>query len=338
MPPSSSDRVQSVRNAWINRLRDEVLRTGRIEVAKVARVGVWIATYADADGSRAYPGGPTLATLAGCTEETVSRAVKVLIAMGLIVRRRRPNEKSAYQLLLPVGPLDWDAHLHLYTDTRQSRRKKAEKAKRVKELDEGGRNPSRNGVRNPFPAGGPDTVPAGGSETPGTRSGTVPKPVAERVSDPVPAGGDHYPPTCGRDPGTDHDLLDAGPQPQDAGARGSEEQISPEKEKPWGTCANGCGVRLLRTRSGLCHGCRKKAEGTQQDPQAPVQGAFLTPMPSGAPDGAAAPHTGTQPINIPTQDLGAPLRVCACGREHHARKVTDRCPDCLWAEAAAVGR
>ncbi|GGW99627.1 hypothetical protein GCM10010353_14140 [Streptomyces chryseus] len=235
-----------------------------------------------------------------------------------------------YQLMLPPGRLPWNTHLHLYTDTRQARRKKAEK---VREAEE--RNPSQNGVRNPSPTGVPEPVPAGGSEESGNRSGTGTDTVPRRVPEPVPAGGDQYPPTYGRDPDTDHDTVAVEPQPQErVGARGDEEQSSPE-EKPWGRCANEeCGVRLLRAASGLCHGCQQKAEGTQQDPQAPVQGAFLTPMPSGFTGSAAAPQAGTQPFKIPAQDPAAPLRVCGCGRQHRAHKPTDRCPDCLWAQQA----
>ncbi|MFF4179643.1 hypothetical protein [Streptomyces sp. NPDC001750] len=344
------ERKQSVRNAWINRLRDEALRMRRTEVSKCVHIGILIGTYSDADGTNAYPGGKTLAAIAGSTEETVTRCVKVLMAVGLLKRKRRPNQSSIYLLTLPMGgPVPWEEHLHLYTDTRQARRKKAAKEKEIAKVtaeleaaaaDADTRKPFRDGFRNPFPGGVPETVPAGGSENPGTRSGTGTDTVAERVPEPVPAGGDHYPPTSGRDPDTDHYLADAGPQPQDAGARGDEEQISPEKEKPWGRCANeACGVRLLRATSGLCHGCQQAADGAQQAPQAPVQGVFLTPMPTGLTDDAAAPHTGTQPFKIPAQDPSAPLRVCACGREHHAHKPTDRCPDCLWAEhAEAVGR
>lgn len=337
MASTSTDRVQTVRNAWINRLRDEVLRTGRAEVAKCARVGVWIATYADADGSSAFPSNETLAALAGCTDETVTRAVKVLVAVGLLVRRRRPNKSSVFQLMLPPGHLAWDAHLHLYTDTRQARRKKAQKAKDFEEQ----RNPSQNGSRNPSFTGVPEPVPAGDSAESGNRSGTGTDTVPQRVPEPVPAGGDHYPPTYGRDPDTHHDTVAVVPQPQDAGAQGGDEQSSPQEDKPWGSCARpGCGVRLIRAANGgLCHGHQKEAEGAHQDLQAPVQGAFLTPMPSGPTGGVAAPQAGTQPFKIPAQHPGAPLRVCKCGREYRAHTPTDRCPDCQWAQhAEAVGR
>lgn len=54
---STDDSVQWVSTAWINRLRDEVLRVGRQrpEVARVVGIGVWIATYVDKDGSGAFP-------------------------------------------------------------------------------------------------------------------------------------------------------------------------------------------------------------------------------------------------------------------------------------------
>jgi hypothetical protein len=128
---SSEDRVQSVRNAWINSLRAEVLRVGRAipEVARVVSVGMWIATYADADGSNAFPARDTLATLTGCSQETVTRAVRVLMGVGVLARKRRPNASAVYQLLMPLGGgLDWAAHIHHMTDTRQRAARQREKA------------------------------------------------------------------------------------------------------------------------------------------------------------------------------------------------------------------
>ncbi|MFE5140387.1 helix-turn-helix domain-containing protein [Streptomyces fagopyri] len=212
----TGERVQAPRTAWMNRMRAEVLRMRRLDVAKIVHVGWAIASFADSDGTNCHPGTDTIATIVGSGEETVSRAKKVLKALGVLTEKRRPNDNSEYLLHQPVGaaPLDWEAHLYLYTDTRSARRKKKEKeqelaahlAKREAELAEqrnpvqnGVRNPVRNGdqdSRNPFPPGvpeGPDPVPAGGSEPPsqppGTRSGTGSEPGAERVPEPVPAGG-----------------------------------------------------------------------------------------------------------------------------------------------------
>jgi hypothetical protein len=73
---SDSDRVQSVRNAWTNALRAEVLRVGRTipEVARVAAVGMWIATYTDADGSNAFPAGtPSPPCAAACRKPSHAR-------------------------------------------------------------------------------------------------------------------------------------------------------------------------------------------------------------------------------------------------------------------------
>ncbi|MGI3230593.1 hypothetical protein ACRJ4B_49915 [Streptomyces sp. GTA36] len=222
---SSSEHVQTVRNAWINRVRDEALRMRRPEVSKCAQIGMLIATYADADGSNAFPSGATLGAIAGCTEETVTRCVKVLVAVGLLERKRRPNKSAMYRLIVPMKRPLWAPHLHLYTDTRQAKRKRELKEKEVAEAlaareAEAARNPLQNGIRDPFQNGVAEPVPAGGSEESGTRSGTPSVPVAERVPEPVPAGGDQYIPTFGRDPDSDHNMADHLAQPpKPAGAR-----------------------------------------------------------------------------------------------------------------------
>jgi len=155
---STDDRVQSVRNAWTNRLRAEVLRVGRRipEVARVVTVGMWIATYADADGSNAFPGRDTLATLAGCSQETVTRSVKVLMGVGVLARKRRPNASAMYQLLIPIGSkgLDWDKHIHHMTDTRQRKAHAKAKAERIAEAT---RTASTDAVENPG-GNSPDSV------------------------------------------------------------------------------------------------------------------------------------------------------------------------------------
>ena len=242
---SSSDegivRVQSVRTAWTNRMRDEALRMGRPEVSKIVHVGWVVATYADADGSNAFPSAATIAAITGSTKETVARALKVLSAMGLIQRKRRPNQSTTYQLLVPMQRLDWAPHLHLYTDTRQARRKRAEKEKEVAALldaqqaaakDGSDRTALQNGVRTPFPAGVPDSVPAGVSEPAEQRSRTVADSVAERYPDSVPAGGGQSLPTSGRDPHPDHDMAEPGPPPPvgaGAGARGQDDSSPVEQ-------------------------------------------------------------------------------------------------------------
>lgn len=229
----SSDRVLSVRSAWINRVRDEALRMRRPEVAKCFHIGIIIATYADADGSNAFPSAETIAAVAGCTEETVTRCVKVLVAVGLMARRRRPNRSAVYQLLIPVERPDWGTHLHLYTDTRQARAKKAKKAREVAEAL-AARTASQDGFRKPFPPGVPEPVPAGVTEGSGTRSGTGSVPVAGRVPETVPAGGDMYSPTSGRDPDPDHDVAGLSPQPQDACASASSQSDAHDRPPPPG--------------------------------------------------------------------------------------------------------
>ncbi|MET7746787.1 helix-turn-helix domain-containing protein [Streptomyces sp. NPDC005385] len=201
---SSSERVQAPRTAWMNAMRAEALRMNRPEVSKIVHIGWVIASYADSDGTNACPKTETIAAIVGSSDETVSRAKKVLKALGVLVEKRRPNTNSEYRLQPVLGDsrLDWDAHLHLYTDTPQARHKRKKKEREIAEHlarreQELARTPSQNGVRNPFPQGvpdGPEPVPAGGSETPsqesGTRRGTGSEPVAERGPEPVPAGGE----------------------------------------------------------------------------------------------------------------------------------------------------
>ncbi|MFE6719050.1 helix-turn-helix domain-containing protein [Streptomyces albidoflavus] len=263
------DHPQSPRNAWINALRNEALRVGRTEVSRCVHIGLLIATYADGDGGNAFPSARTLATVAGCSEETVGRCVKVLMAVGVLRRKRRPNRASVYQLVVPVARPDWDSHLHLYTDTRQARRRVAAKERELA-AELATREPVRDGVRKPFPAVGPDTVPAGDSGPPGTRSGTPPAPVAERVSDTVPAGGDHFPPTCGGYPHPDHTQAPHSPQPP----------VRAASTAPLARCAT-CPTPLLRPGRTRCHGC---------DRPPPANGVAAGPVHRTPPEPARLPR------------------------------------------------
>jgi ssDNA-binding Zn-finger/Zn-ribbon topoisomerase 1 len=337
---------QSVRNAWINRLRDEALRMRRVEVSKCVHIGILIGTYADADGTNAFPSGKTLAVIAGCTEETVTRCVKVLMAVGLLRRKRRPNQSSMYLLVLPLGkPVAWEEHLHLYTDTRQARRKKAIKEQEIAEAlanREAGpdelRNPFRDGVRNPFPDGVPEPVPAGGSEESGTRSGTGGSTVPQRVPEPVPAGGDHYIPTFGRDPEPDQTLVEHPPQPQERAGEAVEDfdQSAEEDDQPFGRCEV-CGHPLVRAGSKRCsaHRDTPSRRRLREGRSKPVQAPLLMSVPS-APD---VPNEDVPATFRPSRpDPLAPLRTCGCGRDFRDHDPAARCPDCLYAEDAEVAR
>ena len=283
---STDDRVQSVRNAWTNRLRAEVLRVGRRipEVARVVTVGMWIATYADADGSNAFPGRDTLATLAGCSQETVTRSVKVLMGVGVLARKRRPNASAMYQLLIPIGSkgLDWDKHIHHMTDTRQRKAHAKAKAERIAEAT---RTASTDAVENP---GGnspdsvrgrvPDSVRGGGSGTPRADPDSVhgrPRTASVDAFRTASAAGVYqYPPTSGRDPIPDHNLAGLSPQPQprarEAG-KGESSTGAGEAAKPrdaalaairareaLARCSDPeCGIQLPYGATGLCDGCKQ---------------------------------------------------------------------------------
>ncbi|MEW2164350.1 helix-turn-helix domain-containing protein [Streptomyces sp. NPDC007084] len=318
----------------MNRLRDETLRMRRPEISQIVHVGWIIASYANADGTNACPGTDTIAGIAGCSEETVSRSKKVLRALGVLHEQRRPNNSSMYTLLtITAQRLDWAAHLHLYTDTRQSRRKKRLKEKEIQELldadaqeaasepdaergpepdAERGPEPDAErgpGVRNPFPAGGPEPVPAGGTETPGTRSGTGAEPDAERVPEPVPAGGLQSDPYFVGDKGPDHDELDAGAQPQDASAHEAGKDSQP------GSGEAGPALRSVPPARGRQRPARS---GT------PAQPPLLLSVPGSGPD---------VPIEAPPASTAPELT-----REQKARLRDGATDDEIQAAIAAYGR
>lgn len=264
---TSADRdraVQTPRNAWINRVRDEALRCHRPEVCKAFHVGFILASFADADGSNIFVGQETVAAIAGCTDETVSRCIKLLIAVGLLEKRRRPNRTAVYQLLTPTQRPDWDLWAHLYTDTRQARRKAAIKKQEVAE---------RVAARavDTVPERVPDTVPAGGSGTrsgtgtehSGHRSGTGSDTVLQRVPEPVPAGGDQSRPTYGRDPYTDQKMAEHSPQPQVRVREAPQQDLSlsppaaDQAEAPLRRCVD-CGQPVVRPGRPRCAACARE--------------------------------------------------------------------------------
>jgi len=282
---STDDRVQSARNAWTNALRAEVLRVGRSipEVARVATVGVWIATYADADGSNSFPGRATLATLTGCSQETVTRAVKVLMGVGVLARRRRPNASSMYQLLMPLGGgLDWASHIHHMTDTRQRQAHAKKKAQDIARAVDNSRTASTDAVENPSDrvhGRGPDSVRSGGSELPqqdpDSVHGRPRKASMDAVRTASVAGVYQYSSTSGRDPIPDHTLAGLSPQPQPRASEAAKDESSTGEaggvrarrdaalaavraRAPLARCTGpDCGIQLPYGATGLCDGCQQ---------------------------------------------------------------------------------
>lgn len=263
--PLSSDRVQSVRNAWTNAVRGEVLRSDIPELPRIVAVGVWIATYADADGSNAYPSRETLARLTGSAPETVTRAVKVLIAVGLLARKRRPNASAVYQLIIPMGRPDWAAHVHLYTDNRQRRARAKQKAEETAAAIEE-RTASADAIREASPADVPDSVPGHLPEGSDSVRGRPRKESADTFRTASPAGAYQYLSTSGRDPLPDHDMAAVEPQPQvRAGEPGKDEFLQPattERETspvPAVARCTACGGPLIqrarRRARTHCHRC-----------------------------------------------------------------------------------
>ncbi|MFD3929714.1 helix-turn-helix domain-containing protein [Streptomyces sp. NPDC058614] len=261
---SNDDRVQWVSTAWINVLRDETLRVGRNlpEVARVVGVGVWIATYVDKDGSNAFPSRETLATLAGCSQETVTRAVKVLLGVGLLARRRRPNASAVYQLLMPFSrQLDWSSHIHHMTETRQ---RKAYARKK----EEAFRTATTDAVRTATTDGVPDSVRVGGSEPSDSTPDSVHGRPRTATTDAFRTATTDAPTspttTSGSDPRPDHNLAGLSPQPQQDAGKAVEDESSASEAPPSGEpravarCEGpDCGLPLLRPGRRYCHGCEQ---------------------------------------------------------------------------------
>jgi DNA-binding transcriptional regulator YhcF (GntR family) len=272
---SNDDRVQWVSTAWINALRDEALRVQMPEVARVVGIGVWIATYADKDGSNSFPSRQTLATLAGCSQETITRAVKVLTGVGVLTRKRRPNASAVYQLLMPLGRrLDWAAHIHHMTETRQRKAYAKKKAAgfaedRTASMDAFRKGPDSDDGRVP------DSVRAGGSEPTADTPDSVHGRPRTASTDAFRTASTDAPtkptPTCGRDPHTDHTMAGLSPQPQQrAGEAAKDESSTGESpaaaaraalaavrdRAPLARCTGpDCGMPLPYGATGLCQGC-----------------------------------------------------------------------------------
>lgn len=231
----------------------------RPEVSKAFHVGFIIASYADADGGGAFPSAATIGAIAGYSEDTVTRCVRLLAAVGLIERTRRPNKSAVYQLLIPTQRPDWKAHMDVWGESRQARARRKVKEREMAELlaERQSRNPSGDGIRNPSAAGVPEPVPGGVPNPPGTRPRTGLIPVPGRVPEPVPGGGDQYIPTSGRDPHPDHDMAEPEPQPQvRAGTQRENDHSPPEPAAPdfrrCTTCGDPMAPRPGRTTHTHC--------------------------------------------------------------------------------------
>lgn len=237
----SDKREQLPRNAWTYRLRDEAQRARRPEVSKAAHVGVWLASYADPDGGGAFPSGATLAAICGCTRETVTRCINLLIAVGMLERRKRPNKTPVYQLLLPVGVIDWDKHMHVWGESRQAAARRREKAEAAKELArkasrDGNRKTSGDATQNGpegVRGGIPEDVPGRQPDPSGRRPRTHMEDVPGRIPEGVRGGGDQDTTTYGSDPLNNQGRAEHSPQPQErAGARGPNDESPREDATP----------------------------------------------------------------------------------------------------------
>lgn len=189
------------------------------DVSKIVHIGLILATYANADGSSAWPSVPTLAAVAGCAEDVVSRSLAALVGVGLLRRKRRPNSTAMHTLIIPLGtdPLVWDPHLAPFAKARAAAaRRRARSAERARNpVPTGDPEPRPDRERTRVPSGDPEPRPVGGSGEGGTpsRRGTEHRP--DDGPEPRRVGGVHgqlLPPVG--DPLTDTDVPGPVPQPQ----------------------------------------------------------------------------------------------------------------------------
>ncbi|MFF0395114.1 hypothetical protein ACFYSJ_04890 [Streptomyces sp. NPDC005248] len=76
---------------------------------------------------------------------------------------------------------------------------------------------------------------------------------------------------------------------------------------------------------GICRTCEREAEDRRRAAEQPVQGAFLTPVPSGGDEDAPTPHAPAQRSSRQRH----PLANCdGCDHAHRASTPGKLCPSC----------
>lgn len=261
---------------------------------------------------------PDLAKAAGCREKDARRYIDAAIRAGVVVvvGERKRGKATLYQLV--VSPfVDWTRAADHLKATARNPDKKWPKDDPAHSSGHGGPNPegSENGPQGPEDAlDGPEEVRATGA----VRSSGHGGPPSSGH------GGPNNP--CGTHAGYQERVDVVPPLRTPAGARDEQDQFPGQQKDDKRRC--GCGVRLIRESTTICHGCRQRAEGAQEDHQQPVQGVFLTPVPSATSPGAPG---AAGPLPAPRENPADPLRICGCGREYRAAKP-GRCRDCILAE------
>lgn len=272
-----------------------------------------------------------IARAAGCREKDARRFLEAAILAGVVVTigERRRGKPTLYALVLSPWP-SWGAAADYLKSTARPRKA------------EGPAESSGHSGPNSGEEGGQGSSGHSGPNSPGDDL-EVNRATAARMGSghSGPIGSGHSGPN---NPGSTQELpqerADVVPQPQQrAGVRDEAEfpeqpddhetAAPPGAEEPQldaRPCSCGRGM-IVRAERDLCGGCLKDAKRAQEAARQPVQGAFLIGMPGGG-QGLPAARRGAPAW--PTEDPAAPLRLCACGREHRMRDSA-RCPDCLYA-------
>lgn len=284
-------------------------------------------TLASADGRLRYERDGAAITLAqiaaACRsdQKDVRLYLQAAVAAGVLAvvedghgQGKTRGRAVMYALLLCPTP-DWEraAGLVWIAQQQKKERRAAAAARKAAQAAEG------SGDSAPTP--GTDTSGDSAPTSQGSTSGdSAPRSAEEGWGDSAPTQVGGQSPEgvgaqCPDHPGSTqvlpHEVAEVVPQLQDAHGRGpaSDKTIPQQPEKPHRRCAGGCGQPVIRSDRMVCTGCERRAQQARGESSGPIQGAFMIPLPSGAP---------TAPRNAPRDSQGsrphadpfAPLRTC----------------------------
>lgn len=111
--PGTATAATPFRYFWEKTVRDAGMAKGEGGVSVLA-IALVLATYANADGTKVYPGVARLAKGAGVSDRTVDRALARLRAEGYVIKVREGNSRAGkadeYRLALPDRPSTATGH------------------------------------------------------------------------------------------------------------------------------------------------------------------------------------------------------------------------------------
>jgi len=159
---TARDPETSYRSDWVRTLRRISLEAPTPEAREVCTALLWLSTYANPDGSKILTGIETVRQLAGCSYDRASTLLAVGRELGLLHRRRRPNQTSVHHLTVPPGPIFWEsspAYGKLVNSRHKQRHAKDRAARRAAIDPQGAPEQQEAGTRTMSAPGVPEPPP-----------------------------------------------------------------------------------------------------------------------------------------------------------------------------------